>query len=113
VQALDPNLSSRFGQTVLHFAAARPRPSEAERTRFVSMLPDCGAKLNVRDDPLKSTPLGWACRWGRKEMVELLIARGASVTEPDAEPWASPLTWAARMGHTGIAELLRGQGAVK
>jgi hypothetical protein len=106
---VDPNVSSRFGQTVLHFAAARPGPTEAERARFVSMLLDRGARLDVRDHLLKSTPLGWACRWGRKGMVELLIARGASVTEPDAEPWATPLAWAAKMGHTGIAELLRGR----
>ncbi|MGO9255440.1 MAG: ankyrin repeat domain-containing protein [Bryobacteraceae bacterium] len=108
---VDPNVSSRFGQTVLHFAAARPGPSEAERARFVSMLLDRGARLDVRDHLLKSTPLGWACRWGRKEMVELLIARGATVTEPDAEAWATPLAWAKKMGHSGIAELLRGLGA--
>ena len=62
---------------------------------------------------LKSTPMGWACRWGRMEMVELPIARGATVISPDAEPWATPLAWASKMGHSGIAELLRGQGAVR
>jgi hypothetical protein len=34
---------------------------------------------------------GGACRWGRREMVELPISRGAAVKEPDAEPWATPL----------------------
>lgn len=112
-RGIDANVSSRFGQTALHFAAARGGPSEAERTRFVSMLLDHGARLDVRDDLLKSTPLGWACRWGRKEMVELLIARGAPVNEPDAEPWSTPLAWATKSGHTGIAGLLRSHGTVE
>src|SRR5579864_7752045 len=49
------------------------------------MLLDRGARLDLRDDLLKSTPLGWACRWGRLEMAEVLIGRGALVEEPDTE----------------------------
>jgi ankyrin repeat protein len=71
------------------------------------MLIDHGARLDLRDDMLKSTPLGWACRWGRKELVELLIARGAPVNEPDAEPWATPVAWAEKMGHSAVLEVLR------
>jgi ankyrin repeat protein len=104
---VDPNVSKRFGQTVLHFAAARGNPSEAERARFAAMLLDHGARFDLRDELLMSTALGWACRWGRRELVELLIARGAPANEPDAEPWATPLAWAVKMGHTGLAELLR------
>ena len=74
---IDVNLTRRLGATVLHFAAARGGLTEQERARFVSMVLDHGARLDLRDDLLQSTPLGWACRWGRKEMVELLIARGA------------------------------------
>src|SRR5208282_458018 len=104
---IDANVS-RFGQTTLHFAAARHgNLSGAERARFAAMLIDHGARLDVRDEMLKSTPLGWACRWGRKELVELLIARGARVNEPDAEPWASPLAWAEKMGHGAVLEVLR------
>jgi ankyrin repeat protein len=91
---IDPNVA-RFGQTALHFAAGwHGKMSGAERARFASMLLDHGARLDLRDDLLKSTPLGWACRWGRKELVDLLIARGAAVDEPDAEPWATPHAWA-------------------
>ena len=107
---VDVNLVRRMGATVLHFAAARPGPTEQERTRFAAMLLDHGARLDLRDDLLQSTPLGWACRWGRKEMVELLIARGARVFEPDAEAWAQPLAWAVKMNHAAIAEVLRRQG---
>jgi len=104
---VDPNVISRFGQTVLHFAAGCQGLSESDRARFVAMLLDHGARIDLRDEILRSTPLGWACRWGRREMAELLIARGAPVDEPDAEPWATPLAWATKMRHTKIVELLR------
>jgi len=63
--------------------------------------------LDLRDDLLKSTPLGWACRWGRRKLVELFIQRGAPVDEPDAEPWATPKAWAAKMEHETILDILR------
>jgi ankyrin repeat protein len=99
---------SRFGQTALHFAAARHGAlSGAERARFAALLLDHGARLDLRDDLLKSTPLGWACRWGRKELVELLIARGAPINEPDAEPWATPRAWAEKMEQGSVLAVLR------
>ena len=81
--------------------------NEEERTSFAALLLDRGARLDLRDDLLKSTPLGWACRWGRKELVELFVERGASVDEPDAEPWARPQAWANKMGHTEVQRRLR------
>jgi ankyrin repeat protein len=104
-RGIDPNLARR-GETVLHFTAAQSNPTEAQRVRFAAMLLDHGARFDARDELLNSTPLGWACRWGRKEMVELLIARGAPVNEPDAEAWATPLAWAEKMGHVEIVRLL-------
>jgi len=62
---------------------------------------------------LKSTPLAWACRWGREELVRLLLEHGARAKEPDAEPWATPLAWAAKMGYPAITALLREKGASK
>ena len=107
---IDPNIARR-GATVLHFVAARDAAlSDAARVRFAAMLLDRGARLDLRDDLLKSTPLGWACRWGRKGMVEFLLARGASAREPDAEPWATPMAWAAKMGHEEIAAILAAGG---
>jgi len=104
---IDANVS-RFGQTVLHFAAAyHGSVSDAHRARFAAMLLDYGARLDLRDDLLKSTPLGWACRWGRKKLVELLIARGAPTDEPDAEPWATPKAWAEKMRQDAILAVLR------
>ena len=104
-KGVDPNVA-RMGATTLHFTAARGGLDGASRARFASMLIDHGARLDLRDDLLKSTPLGWACRWGRLEMAEVLIKRGAMVEEPDAEPWASPTAWAKRMNHGQILSLL-------
>ena len=104
---IDPNIT-RYGQTVLHFTAAYRGPvGDEDRARFATMLLDAGARLDMRDDLLKSTPLGWACRWGRVKMAELLLERGADPAEPDAEPWARPLAWAEKMDHKAIADLLR------
>lgn len=106
-KGVDPNVT-RMGATALHFTAARGGIDGASRARFAAMLLDHGARLDVRDDLLQSTPLGWACRWGRLEMAEVLVARGAVVEETDTEPWATPLAWARRMGYHQIVALLDG-----
>lgn len=104
---IDPNVAA-FGQTPLHFTAAwHGDVNDAERARFAAMLLEYGARLDLRDEMLRSTPLGWACRWGRKEMVELLIARGAPVDEPDAEPWATPVAWAKKTKREDVLAVLR------
>jgi ankyrin repeat protein len=104
---VDPNVP-RFGQTALHFAAAYHGPvGDADRARFASMLLDHGARLDVRDDLLKSTPLGWACRWGRTKLAERLIACGAPVDEPGAESWATPKAWAKKMKHEELLAILQ------
>ena len=106
-EGVDPNVA-RMGATTLHFTAARDGLDGVSRARFAAMLLDRGARLDLRDDLLKSTPLGWACRWGRLEMAEVLIARGALVEESDAEPWATPVAWAKKMNHSQILTLLAG-----
>ena len=104
---IDPNVT-RYGQSVLHFDAAHHgQVGDEDRARFASMLLDAGARMDLRDDLLKSTPLGWACRWGRVALAKLLLDRGADPIELDAEPWARPLSWAEKMGHTDIREMLQ------
>jgi ankyrin repeat protein len=105
------DLPHRFGRTLLHdVAAAWPRSapmSAEERIGFATILLDAGASLEARDDLLGSTPLGWACRWGRVELVALLLDRGADPIEADAEPWATPRAWAEKMNHGAVRSLLR------
>ncbi len=109
------DLPARFGRTLLHDVTANwPRTSPMgveERIAFATILLDRGARLDVRDDVLKSTPLGWACRWGRSELVNLFLQRGADGIEADAEPWATPKGWAEKKGHTAILALLEQHGA--
>jgi ankyrin repeat protein len=111
-ERVDPNVA-RMGATTLHFTAARDGLDGASRARFAAMLIDRGARLNLRDDLLKSTPLGWACRWGRLELAEMLIRRGALIEEPDTEPWATPIAWARRMNHSQILSLLEGNSCTR
>ncbi len=105
------DLPHRFGRTPLHdVAAAWPRSAPmgaAERIGFATILLDAGARLDVRDDLLRSTPLGWACRWGRVELVTFLLKRGADSVEVDAESWATPLAWAEKMNRGAVLSVLR------
>jgi ankyrin repeat protein len=104
------DLEARFGRTLLHDVAANwPRTSPmgaVERVTFAGMLLDRGARLDRRDEILKSTPLGWACRWGHIELVQLLLDRGADPRETAAEPWAAPQAWARRIARTDILSVL-------
>jgi ankyrin repeat protein len=88
---------------MLHEAVSR---DHGVGVQLATILLDAGARLDVRDDLLKSTPLGWACRWGRVEMVKLFLARGADPVEADAEPWKTPRAWAEKMHRPEIVELL-------
>jgi ankyrin repeat protein len=74
---------------------------------FARAALDAGARMDLRDDLLKSTPLGWASRWGREELVRLFLDRGSDSVEADSEPWATPLAWAEKKAHDGIAAMLR------
>lgn len=103
-----PNAPLNCGATVLHqIVAMGSHVTAAERIEFANAALHAGARLDLRDDLLQSTPLAWAARWGRQELVELFLRHGASPVEPTAEPWAAPLACAEKEGHAGIASLLR------
>jgi hypothetical protein len=99
-----------YGRTLLHDVAAtwpRSAPMEShDSLGFATLLLDFGARLDVREQLLQSTPLGWACRWGRVALVRLLLDRGADPVEPDAEPWATPRAWAVKNGDPRILAML-------
>jgi ankyrin repeat protein len=110
---VDPDVRSGEGYTILHHVAwGSGGVLDAEnRVARATILLDAGASLSIRDSLLKSTPLGWACRWGRTELVKLYLERDADPLEPDTEPWATPLAWATKRGHHEIVELLHSAGA--
>ena len=105
---VDPDVPGGGGYSILHHLAS-DYVNEQTRVFRATMLLDAGASLKRQDPLLKSTPLGWACRWGRIDLVQLYLERGADPVEPDAEPWATPLTWAMKGGHREIVELLQSQ----
>jgi len=47
-----------------------------------------------------------AARWGRRELVELLLDRGADPNAGGAA-WATPLAWAHKKGHREIELMLQ------
>ena len=85
--------------------------SEAVMIEMAEVLLDYKADLNVQDDELCSTPLGWHVRAGNKDVVAFLLEHGASANIPDTPKWATPLSWAEKRGHMEIAEMLRQAGA--
>jgi ankyrin repeat protein len=106
-----PNAPLNCGATILHqIVVMGDHVTVQERVAFATAVLDRGARMDLRDDLLKSTPLGWACRWGREELVRLFLERGADPLEKDAEPWATPLAWAEKKGHHTITRMLRQHG---
>jgi ankyrin repeat protein len=103
----DPNVIGSFGRTILHETAAiRDHVSGEEAAGFTTALLEAGARMDARDDILKSTPLGWACRWGRIEVAKVLLERGADPVEADTDSWARPGAWAEKMGHQALLAAL-------
>jgi ankyrin repeat protein len=108
--ACDVNVVGEFGRTILHeVAAMRDWITEDEVAAFGRAALEAGARTDYRDDILKSTPLGWACRWGRIKLVRLLMEHGSVPEEKDAETWAQPVAWARKMGHNEIISILNCQ----
>ncbi len=107
---VDPDVPGVGGHSTLqHLASASAR--DDNRTDRAALLLNVGASLQKRDELLNSSPLGWACRWGRMELVDLYLGRGAPVNEMEADLWATPLAWASRYAHRAVADRLRAHGA--
>jgi ankyrin repeat protein len=103
-RGMDPNHMNWHRFTILHHVSAEGDVAKAK------LLLDHGAAIDAVDEEYRSTPLGIAARWGRLDVVTLLLARGAN---PDASgaTWSTPLAWARRNGHPAIeAELRRAGG---
>ncbi|MEM6313948.1 MAG: ankyrin repeat domain-containing protein [Planctomycetota bacterium] len=105
----EPDAQNRFGLTALHFITGRKDVDvlPTARRRLAEILLDGGADPGIRDDLLDSTALGWACRYGRSDLVRLYLERGVPVDEPDTPAWAQPMAWAEKMGHAELVTLLQ------
>jgi ankyrin repeat protein len=71
----------------------------------VKQFLDSGTDVNAKDKT-GGTPLDEASGWGRKDIVELLIAKGADVNAKFEDDGSTPLHLAAWKGHFETAELL-------
>lgn len=96
---LNPNHMNWRQFTLLHDMA---HVGDVPKAR---LLIDYGADVNYVDGEYRSTPLGYAARWGHREIVELLLERGADPNKAGA-PWATPLAWAQKKNHVEIERLL-------
>jgi ankyrin repeat protein len=99
-QGLDPTLRNWLGINILHRCAA------AGDTGVAAVCLEYGADINIIETEWCSTPLGWAARHGKKDMVAWFLQRGADPNLPANAPWALPLAWAQRRGHHEIVQLL-------
>lgn len=69
-----PTARLRFGTTILHeIVTMGDHVTAEERVAFATAALNAGARTDVRDDLLKSTPLGWACRWGTAPTGEAAV----------------------------------------
>ncbi len=93
---MNPNHMNCHRTTLLHGMA------QLGDVRKAALLLDHGADINAVDDEFRSTPLGFAARWGRRGMVRLLLDRGADRNAAGAE-WATPIAWARSKGRRKIA----------
>jgi ankyrin repeat protein len=93
--------SNWLGITPLHRFAGRDDTDSAD------LFLQHGADVNALDEELYTTPLGYAAKAGKINMVQFLLKKGADPLLPQGHPWSTPLLWAQRRGHTEIAELLQ------
>ena len=103
-RGMKPNHMNVHHTTLLHDMAYTGDVKKAE------LLLDAGAEIDAVDEEFRSTPLGLAARFGKNEVVELLLARGADPNKA-AAAWAAPIEWARRKGHPEIERRLRRAGA--
>ena len=96
---MDPNHMNWHYTTLLHHVAS---DGDIPKAR---LLLDHDATIDAIDEEYRSTPLGMAARWGRKDMVDFLLERGADLNIA-GDPWATPLAWARKKGHRDVESVL-------
>jgi len=99
-RGMNPNHMNWRGFTLLHDMA---HTGDLPKAR---LLIEHGADINRVDDEYRSTPLGYAARWGHVEIVKLLLDCGADPDESGAT-WSKPLAWARKKSHDEVENLLQ------
>ena len=72
---------------------------------------DSGAEVDAKDNKFVGTFLHWAAAGGQKEIVELLIAKGADVNATDGDGDTALHLAGSTTASTAITELLISKGA--
>ena len=103
-RGMNPNHMNWQHVTLLHDMA-----QEGDQQKALLLL-DHGADMDAIDEEYHSTPLGFAARWGQKEMVLLLLSRAADPNRSGAA-WSTPLAWARKKKHHEIEQILIKAGA--
>jgi len=85
---LDNGMSA--AHTTWHHVTLLHDMAQAGDIPKAKLLLDHGAEINAVDEEYRSAPIGLAARWGRRDMVAFLLARGA---DPDkcGTTWSTPL----------------------
>ena len=102
-KSMNPNHMNWREFTLLHDMAHIGDVSKAR------LLIQHGADINYIDDEFRSTPLGFAARWGHVAMVKLLLESGADPNRSGA-PWSTPLAWAQKKNNVEVENILREAG---
>lgn len=92
-----PERSQTLAQAIVHDDVVLAR-----------QLVDAGVDVNGR--VFGATPLHLSAEYGRSEIAQILLDRGAEVDSID-NPGRTPLLWAAANRHSGVAQLLLSRGA--
>jgi hypothetical protein len=99
-RGMNPNHMNVHHTTLLHDMAYTGDVKKA------TLLIEAGADIDAVDEEFRSTPLGVAARFGKREVFDLLLARGADPNKAGAV-WATPVAWARSKGHPDVEERLR------
>ena len=98
-KGMNPNHMNWREFTLLHDVAHVGDGSKAR------LLIKHGADVNYIDEEFRSTPLGYAARWGHVAMVKLLLESGADPNRSGA-PWSTPLAWAQKKNNVEVEKIL-------
>jgi cytohesin len=101
---VDVNALGSDGNRALDIACLKGDPASA------GILLEHGANPNLRNKT-GSTPLHDAALSGNKEVIEMLLARGADVSAQDSESKSTPLHYAASFGRLEAVRTLVEHGA--